>query len=40
MKKYVIVINGTEFVYNSKKEADNAFIDAFLNGDSVYEIKK
>lgn len=38
-KLYTIVVNGKEYQFASKREADNFFIDAFLNGKSVYEIK-
>lgn len=39
MKKYILSIDGKEFQYNSKREANKAFIEAFLNGLSVREIK-
>ena len=41
MKKkiYTIVVNDIEYQFASKKEADNFFIDAFLSGKRVYELK-
>ena len=38
MKKkiFIVVVNGKEYDFTSKREADNAFIDAFLDGKSVY----
>lgn len=36
---FIIVVNGKEYHFTSKKEADKFFIDAFLNGGSVHEIK-
>lgn len=40
MKQYIIVVNGIEYQFTSKREADKFFVDAFLEGKSVYEIKK
>lgn len=38
MKKvFVIVVNRKEYHFTSKRQADNFFIDAFLNGFHVYE---
>lgn len=39
MKKYIIISNGKEYVFISKRKADAFFIDEFLSGNSVYEKK-
>ena len=38
-KVYTIVVNGKEYQFTSKREADKFFIDAFLSGKRVYELK-
>lgn len=38
-KVYTIVMNGKEYQFASKREADKFFIDAFLSGERVYELK-
>lgn len=39
MKKYIIISNGKEYMFTNKRKADTFFIDEFLSGNSVYEIK-
>ena len=38
-KVYTIVVNGKVHQFASKREADKFFIDAFLSGKRVYELK-
>ena len=37
-KVYTIVVNGKEYQFTSKREADKFFIDAFFSGEHVYAL--
>lgn len=37
MKTYIIIANGKEYTFTSKREVDKFYINSFLEGLSVYE---
>lgn len=38
-KVFIIVVNEKQYQFTSKRKADKFFIEAFLSGKSVYELK-
>lgn len=40
MKQYIVVVNGKEYLFTSKRESNKLFVDAFLSGKSVFCYEK